>query len=310
MRAVVTGAAGFVGSHLCELLIDKGDEVVGIDSLTDYYRREIKLKNLSASLESSQFTFLEGGVHELDLVGSLTGADVIFHLAGQPGVRASWGANFGPYIRDNIEATQGLLEAARGLPLQKFVYASSSSVYGNAETYPTPETVRPAPVSPYGVTKLAAEHLCELYRGAYEVPTASLRLFTVYGPRQRPDMAFSRLVDCALLQKPFQLYGDGSQTRDFTFVADVVAAMRNAAISDWCGVANIGGGDRKSLAEVIGIVEDLIGPVDVVRGPRIEGDVAHTGADTSLATTAFGFAPMTTLVEGLKHMIEARRNGN
>jgi nucleoside-diphosphate-sugar epimerase len=309
MRAVVTGAAGFVGSHLCELLIDRGDEVLGIDSLTDYYQPEYKLKNIRSSLESPQFAFLNSGVHELDLVRALKGAEVVFHLAGQPGVRASWGDNFGPYVRDNIEATQRLLEASRELPLRKFVYASSSSVYGNAETYPTPETVRPAPLSPYGVTKLAAEHLCELYRAAYGVPTASLRLFTVYGPRQRPDMAFSRLIDCALQHKPFELYGDGKQTRDFTFVADVVEAMRKVAVSDWCGVANIGGGDRKSMAEVISIVEEQVGPVDVIKAPRVEGDVAHTGADTSVASTAFGFAPTTSVEEGLRYMIKARRNG-
>jgi nucleoside-diphosphate-sugar epimerase len=291
------------------LLIDRGDEVLGIDSLTDYYEPEYKLKNLSASLESPQFAFLNGGVHDLDLVRTLKDADVLFHLAGQPGVRASWGDNFAPYVRDNVEATQRLLEAARQLPLRKFVYASSSSIYGNADTYPTPETVRPAPLSPYGVTKLAAEHLCELYRAAHGVPTASLRLFTVYGPRQRPDMAFSRLVDCALQHKPFELYGNGAQTRDFTFVGDVVVAMRNAALSEWCGVANIGGGDRKSMSEVISIVEDLVGPVDVIKGPRVEGDVNHTGADTSVASAAFGFAPTTTVEEGLRIMIKARSNG-
>jgi nucleoside-diphosphate-sugar epimerase len=309
MKALVTGAAGFVGSHLSELLIAQGDEVLGIDSITDYYSRESKLKNVSTVSKSPQFTFLERELQELDLVQCLEGVDVVYHLAGQPGVRASWGANFGPYLRDNIDATQRLLEAAREVPLKKLVYASSSSIYGNAETYPTPETVRPAPVSPYGVTKLAAEHLCELYRGAYGVPTASLRLFTVYGPRQRPDMAFSRLVDCALLHKPFEVYGDGSQTRDFTYVADVVGAMRNAAASDWMGVANIGGGDRKSLTEVIAIVDDLAGPVEVVKGPRLEGDVAHTGADTSVASAAFGFSPTTTVEDGLQRMIQARRNG-
>lgn len=309
MKAVVTGAAGFVGSHLCELLIDRGDEVVGIDSLTDYYQSEYKLKNLRASLQSPQFEFLNAAVHELDLVQTLEATEVLFHLAGQPGVRASWGDNFKPYLRDNIEATQRLLEAAREVPLRKFVYASSSSVYGNAETYPTPETVRPAPLSPYGVTKLAAEHLCELYRVAYGVPTASLRLFTVYGPRQRPDMAFSRLVDAAVCHKPFELYGNGRQTRDFTFVADVVEAMRSASLSDWCGVANIGGGDRKSMLEVISIVEDLVGPIDVVKGPSVEGDVTHTGADTRLASEAFGFAPTTSVEEGLRYMVKARRNG-
>ena len=232
----------------------------------------------------------------------------MFHLAGQPGVRASWGPDFVQYVRHNIAATQRLLEAGMLHPLRKFVFASSSSVYGDAEAYPTPESLRPQPVSPYGVTKLAAEHLCEVYRTSFGVPVASLRLFTVYGPRQRPDMAFSRLVAAALAGEEFEVYGDGEQTRDFTFVGDVVQAMRDAAASDWCGVANIGGGSRTSLNAVLDIVSDLCGELRVVRRPRATGDVRHTAADTSVAQAAFGYRPRTSLPEGLAAMVTWARS--
>ena len=209
-----------------------------------------------------------------------------------------------PYVKRNILATQRLLEAAREASLWKVVYASSSSVYGNAECYPTVETLRPQPVSPYGVTKLAAEHLCEVYREE-GLPTVSLRFFTVYGPRQRPDMAFSRLVDCALSGEPFLLYGDGEQSRDFTYVADVVNAVRLAALSPWTGVANIGGGSRTTMNRVIDLVSRLARPVDVVRLPVQRGDVRHTAADTTVAREAFGYAPTVHVEEGLARMVDA-----
>jgi len=307
MRAVVTGAAGFVGSHLCTYLLEHGNEVVGIDAMTDFYDVAHKEANLAALAAWDSFTFHRVDLLDAPLPQLLDGAELVFHLAGQPGVRPSWGREFAVYVRRNVLATQCLLEALREVPVRKVVYSSSSSVYGDAESYPTVETVRPRPVSPYGVTKLAAEHLCELYRTNFGIPTTSLRLFTVYGPGQRPDMAFSRLIEAALRGNPFPLFGDGNQTRDFTFVGDVVTALCAAAVSAWTGVANIGGGSRTSMAEVISIVGLLVGrPVDTVRLPAQAGDVRDTAADVALARQAFGYAPATPLAEGLAHMVKAQ----
>jgi len=308
MKAIVTGAAGFVGSHLCAHLLGHGDEVVGIDSLTDYYDPRRKEANLATLRGHDNFSLQRLDLTSAPLSTLFEDADVVYHLAGQPGVRGSWGDEFVPYVERNVVATQRVLEAARDVSLWKVVYASSSSVYGNAETYPTTEDLRPQPVSPYGVTKLAAEHLCELYRVTAGVPTVSLRLFTVYGPRQRPDMAFSRLVDAALNGKPFLLYGDGEQSRDFTYVLDVVTAMRQAALSPWTGVANIGGGSRTTMNQVIDIVSRLARPVDLVRLPAQRGDVRHTAADTSVAQAGFGYAPSVVLEDGLALMVEAARD--
>jgi nucleoside-diphosphate-sugar epimerase len=307
MKAIVTGAAGFVGSHLCAHLLDSGDEVVGIDSFTDYYDPRRKEANIATVRGREGFTELRVDLTTASLTTLFDKADVVYHLAGQPGVRASWGEEFQPYVKRNVVATQRVLEAARDVSLWKVVYASSSSVYGNAETYPTTEDLCPRPVSPYGVTKLAAEHLCELYRETSGVSTVSLRLFTVYGPRQRPDMAFSRLVDAALGGEPFLLYGDGEQSRDFTFVQDVVTAMRQAALSTWTGVANIGGGSRTTMNEVVDIIGGLAQPIDLVRLAAQRGDVRHTAADTSVAQAAFGYRPRVSLREGLARMVAAAR---
>ncbi|MGH8968383.1 MAG: NAD-dependent epimerase/dehydratase family protein [Actinomycetes bacterium] len=302
MRVVVTGAAGFIGSHLCEHLLDNGDDVIGIDCFTDYYDPRRKHANITGLLRHERFRLERANLLTTPLPALLEGAEVVYHLAGQPGVRPSWGEDFRTYAKRNLLATQRLLEAARDIQLRKFVYASSSSVYGDAEAYPTVESVRPRPVSPYGVTKLAAEHLCELYRTTASVPTASLRLFTVYGPRQRPDMAFHRLIEAAAAGGQFFLYGDGEQTRDFTYVGDVITAMRKAATSGWTGVANIGGGSRTSMHEVVRLVSEIVKPVEIVRLPVQRGDVRHTAADTTVAREGFGYVPTVGLTDGLTRM--------
>jgi nucleoside-diphosphate-sugar epimerase len=307
MRAIVTGAAGFVGSHLCEALLTRGDEVVGVDSFTDYYDPSHKRATAAALCEWDRFSLHQADLRVMPLEKLFDGADVVFHLAGQPGVRPSWGREFAAYVEHNVQVTQRVLEAMRQTPSCLLVYASSSSIYGDAEAYPTPETVCPRPLSPYGVTKLAAEHLCELYRTAFGVATASLRLFSVYGPRQRPDMAFSRMVSSALFGEPFLLYGDGEQTRDFTFVGDVVDAMLRVAHARWTGVANIGGGTCASMKEVVRIIEGLAGPMRIIHAPAQRGDVRHTAADTTLARESFGYAPRVQLGDGLARMVAAAR---
>jgi nucleoside-diphosphate-sugar epimerase len=307
MKVLVTGAAGFIGSHLCEWLLAQGDDVHGVDAMTDYYDPWRKEQNIRPLLDWDRFVFTQADLLDAPLDTFLEGIDVVYHLAGQPGVRPSWGEEFAIYVERNVLATQRLLEAVRQAPIWKLVYASSSSVYGNAEALPTGEHLRPQPVSPYGVTKLAAEHLCELYRENFGVPTVSLRFFTVYGPRQRPDMAFKRLVEAAVGGKSFLLYGDGEQTRDFTYVDDIVHALRLAALSPWYGVANLGGGSRVSMNEVIALVSSLAMPVDLVRLPTAKGDVRHTAADTTTARTAFGYQPRTSVAEGLAAMVAAER---
>jgi nucleoside-diphosphate-sugar epimerase len=304
---LVTGAAGFIGSHLCERLVADGDVVRAVDAFTDYYPRSQKEANIARLLGDGRFVFVEADLAEVPLAALIEGVDSVYHLAAQPGVRSSWGSDFATYVRHNVLVTQRLLDACLDQLPGKLVFASSSSVYGEAEYYPTSELVRPQPISPYGVTKLAAEHLCEVYRVNFGLPTASLRLFTVYGPRQRPDMAFSRLVHDAVHGGDFELYGDGEQTRDCTFVGDVVTAMRDAATSDWVGVANIGGGHQVSMNEVIVRLSRICGPVGVSRKPPVAGDARHTGADTRVAAAGFGYRPRTTLDEGLRAMVEWER---
>lgn len=306
MFAIVTGAAGFVGSHLSEHLVAAGDHVCGIDAFTEYYERGRKEENIADLCGNPRFSFIEGDLTAMPLAELVERADIVYHLAGQPGVRSSWGSDFALYMRNNILATERLLEACRANPPHKLVYASSSSVYGDAATYPTSESTCPRPVSPYGVTKLAAEHLCEVFRVNYGVPTASLRLFTVYGPRQRPDMAFARLVECGVGGGTFELYGDGEQTRDCTYVGDVVRAMRRAAVCDWTGLANVGGGLQVRMNEVIELLTEICGSIDVLRRDHSPGDVRTTGADTRVATEAFGYEAQIGLHEGLRAMVEWR----
>lgn len=309
MRCVVTGAAGFVGSSICDALLERGAEVVGIDCFIDYYPRSVKEANLIAARSHSNFKFIEGNLLELDLPKLLSAADYIFHQAAQAGVRASWGRDFNIYTENNIAATQRLLEAAKteGVKenLKKIVYASSSSVYGDAETFPTRETSLPCPLSPYGVSKLAAEHLMVLYQKEFAVPTVSLRYFTVYGPRQRPDMAFNKFIRAVLKGEELQVYGDGLQTRDFTFISDAVEANIAAAQAEAPQlVYNIGGGSRVSVREILATIAEITGQTPrVAYLDRQKGDVKHTAADTSRAKADFQYSPKVGLKEGLEREV-------
>jgi nucleoside-diphosphate-sugar epimerase len=301
MRALVTGVAGFIGSTLADQLLADGADVVGIDSFTDYYPRALKERNLSAAKRHPRFRLFESRIQDADLRTLMADRTHVFHLAAQAGVRKSWGRDFGVYTSNNVEATQILLEACIGLPLERVVYSSSSSVYGDNVPLPMREDALPQPVSPYGVTKLAAEQLCYLYFVNEGVPAVSLRYFTVYGPRQRPDMGFHKFLRATLLDQPITVYGDGEQTRDFTFVHDAVAANIAAATRGIPGrVYNIGGGSRVSINEVLDMIARVSG-----RRPRVnvdpaqKGDMRHTYADTSLARADLGFVPRVGLEEGV-----------
>ncbi len=301
MKAVVTGAAGFIGSHLSAALLDSGASVTGIDCFTDYYARPLKDANLATVKGRQGFSFVEGALQDLDLAKILTGATHVFHLAGQAGVRKSWGGDFDVYIRDNVHATQRLLESMAGMPIQKYVYSSSSSVYGNDVPLPMRENTYLQPLSPYGVTKLAGEHLGHLYFANHGVPTVSLRYFTVYGPRQRPDMAFQRFLTSVRDGKSITVYGDGEQTRDFTFISDIVAANIAAATQGRPGsVYNIGGGSRVTLNHVLELIQKVTGKtVAIQREPEQKGDMRHTYADTSAARRDLDFNPRVSLENGL-----------
>jgi UDP-glucose 4-epimerase len=300
--AVVTGCAGFIGSHLTEALLEDGHTVLGVDCFNDNYAHGDKRANLERSNQHDGFRLISADLNRIDATALLEGADVVYHLAGEPGVRASWGARFDRYTHHNVQATQRLLEAATEHANLRFVYASSSSIYGDALTLPTHEDETPRPLSPYGVTKLAAEHLCVLYGEEHGVDTVALRYFSVYGPRQRPDMAFRRFCEAIVANQPLELYGDGRQTRDFTYVADIVAATRASAetATPPGRVFNVGGGERTSLNRALEVLAGLAGrPLDVRRGERESGDVKDTGADTERARTELGFQPGTSLEQGL-----------
>jgi UDP-glucose 4-epimerase len=301
MKALVTGAAGFIGSHLSAALVDAGAAVTGIDCFTDYYARSLKETNLATVRNRRGFTFVEAALQETDLKPLLAGVTHVFHLAAQAGVRKSWGRDFDVYTRNNVEATQRLLEALVGMPIERYVYASSSSVYGDGVPLPMHEETYLQPLSPYGVSKLAAEHLGHLYWANHGVPAVSLRYFTVYGPRQRPDMGFHRFLTAVRDGKPITVYGDGEQTRDFTFVADIVAANLAAAARGRPGsVYNIGGGSRVTLNHVLELIGKVTGkPVAIHREPEQKGDMRHTYADTSAARRDLGFAPQVDLESGL-----------
>ncbi len=301
MKALVTGAAGFIGSTLSERLIDLGASVTGLDSFTDYYPRRIKERNVAALKANPRFELVEASIQDADLARLLEGVTHVFHLAAQAGVRRSWGRDFQVYTSNNVDATQVLLEACSGRTIDRFVYASSSSVYGDLVPIPMREDALPQPVSPYGVTKLAAEHLCHLYHVNHGVPTVSMRYFTVYGPRQRPDMGFHRFLKAASTGQAISLFGDGEQTRDFTFVEDAVAATIAGGLRGTPGhVYNIGGGSRVSVSRVLEIVAEVTGcGLTVCREPAQKGDMRDTYADTSRARGELGFSPTVSLAQGL-----------
>jgi len=307
MKAVVTGSAGFVGSHLTERLLADGFKVTGIDCFIDYYPKKFKEKNLEAALGSRNFKFIPSSLLDLDLPKLLDGADYVFHQAAQAGVRNSWGKNFDIYTSNNILATQRLLEACRNVKIKKFVYASSSSVYGEAASLPMKETDTLRPISPYGISKLAGEQLCYLYRKAYAIPSLSLRYFTVYGPRQRPDMAFNKFIRSIISGKEIEIYGNGLQTRDYTFVSDIVEANVLAARSQKksAEIYNIGGGSRTTVKDCIKMLEGIIGKKAKVKYIQAQkGDMEHTYADTSLAAADLGYKPLVSLKEGLRREVD------
>ncbi len=299
-HALVTGAAGFIGSHLTERLLRDGVRVTGVDCFTDYYAPALKRRNIAAALEHPSFQLLEIDLGTADLA-ALPEVDVVFHQAAQPGVRASWGAEFSVYTSHNVLATQRLLERYRGHALERFVYASSSSIYGDAERYPTDESLMPKPFSPYGVSKLAGEHLVNLYGRNFGLATAALRYFTVYGPRQRPDMAFHRFCRSMLRGEPIAVYGDGRQSRDFTFIDDCieanVRAWKRAAPQ---GVYNVGGGSQVEVLEAIQMLENHLGTKAIVRlEPRPPGDPMRTRADATRIRADLDFVPATPIDQGL-----------
>jgi len=303
MKALVTGCAGFIGSHLVDRLLKEGYRVIGIDCLTDYYPREIKEQNIKGAIAHENFTFIKQDIVEMKKFPEV---DIVFHQAAQAGVRTSWGANFEVYTRNNILATQILLEFYKEEKIEKFVYASSSSVYGDADKLPIQEYSPKRPISPYGVTKLAAENLCYLYYKNYSLPVVSFRYFTVYGPRQRPDMAINKFAHRIIEGKEIEVYGNGNQTRDFTYVSDVIEANILAADKDVCGECfNIGGGARISINELIKKLEAKIGETAKVKYSRSEkGDVQHTFADILKSAKILGYKPKVSIDEGIKKYVE------
>ena len=301
--SIVTGAAGFIGSHLVEVLLSQGDHVIGIDEFNDYYSIDLKYQNLLTSQKHPRFKLITGDIQTLNWQELLEGVDFIYHQAAQAGVRSSWGVGFRNYTEKNINATQILLEAAKNAKsLKRLIFASTSSVYGNAETLPTQESICPQPVSPYGITKLAAERLCWLYHQNFQVPITVLRYFTVYGPRQRPDMAFHKFFKASLHDEVVPIYGDGKQTRDFTFISDaVVANLAAATVPAAVGETfNIGGGSRVVLLDVLQAMEKITG--QPIRRNYLDfglGDARHTAADVSKARDLLGYNPQVSLLDGL-----------
>ena len=302
MRALVTGAGGFIGSHLAERLLAEGHEVRAVDALVPYYDPAVKRARLDALAAAGAETG-EEDLRSHDLAPLVAGIDVAFHLAAQPGVRSSWGEGFAAHVEHNVLATQRLLEASAAEGIGRFVFGSSSSVYGDAERHPTPEDATPRPISPYGVTKASAEHLLYAYGRNHGLPAVALRYFTVYGPRQRPDMAFHRFIRAVLDGRPIEVYGDGEQSRDVTYVGDAVAATIAAGeASEAPGkTINVGGGSVVTVNECLRVLASVSSrEVEIVYGDAQPGDARHTSADLSLAKEVLGFAPSTPLEVGLR----------
>jgi UDP-glucuronate 4-epimerase len=299
-RYVVTGVAGFIGSHLATALLDRGDAVIGVDAFTDYYPRARKEANLARIVGHPDFTLLEADLSVAPLGFLVAGTSGVFHLAAQPGVRGSWGETFATYVRDNLLATQRIFEAAARAGT-RVVFASSSSVYGDAETYPTGEDATPRPMSPYGVTKLCCEHLADAYRCAAGLDYVAMRYFTVYGPRQRPDMAAERIAEALIGGGRFEVYGNGEQSRDVTYVDDAVAATLAAMDAAPAGaIYNVGGGSETTLRRMIDLACALTGcRLDVRWRPGAAGDVRRTAADTTTIREHLGWEPQVSLEEGL-----------
>ncbi|RFU66002.1 NAD-dependent epimerase/dehydratase family protein [Peribacillus glennii] len=311
MKILVTGAAGFIGSHLCEkLLADPNYEVIGVDTFTGPTPDQMKKSNLTGLEAHPRFTFIQADLLTFDLEKLLDGIHIVYHLAGMPGVRSSWGKDFGPYVTNNIVATQLLLEAAKNKPIEKFIYASTSSVYGEKDGK-VAESAPLSPLSPYGITKLTGEYLCNVYQKSYNIPVVTVRFFTVYGPRQRPDMAFHRFIAQILKGQPLTIYGDGTQSRDFTYISDCVegtaAVIRAQKVIG--ETINIGGKERATVNDVIMLIETLTGKkAPLVYLPKISGEPKHTWADISKARSLFGYDPKVSLRDGLAMEIEYIRS--
>lgn len=309
MKALVTGCAGFIGSSLTDQLLAEGFSVIGMDCFTEYYPIGTKKRNLQTALKNKNFSLLECDILDMK---QFPDVDYVYHEAAQAGVRASWGESFEVYTRNNILATQKLLEYYKEKPIKKFIFASSSSIYGDAYELPVREDILKKPISPYGVTKLAAENLCYLYHKNYGLPAISLRYFTVYGPRQRPDMGIHKFIKAALTGSEINIYGDGNQTRDFTYISDVVKANIQAAKSEsnWACL-NIGGGSRITINDLMKIIEKAVGnKVNLKYIQNQKGDVKHTYADVSLANELVGYSPQVGIEAGIEKHVDFLKKGS
>ncbi|WP_332694676.1 NAD-dependent epimerase/dehydratase family protein [Halalkalibacter lacteus] len=307
MNILVTGAAGFIGSSLCEVLLeDPKIKVVGIDAFIGPTSKQITRQNVQSLLTHPRFTFFEENLLDIEWGAHLQGIDYVYHLAGIPGVRSSWGPEFQSYVENNIEVTQRLLEASKHFPLKKFIYSSTSSVYGE-KTGKVTEDATAEPLSPYGITKLTGEYLCHVYRQSFGVPTVILRYFTVYGPRQRSDMAFHKFIKSIIERKPIYIYGDGQQTRDFTYIRD--CAVATASVIHAKGVVgetiNIGGKERASVLDVIHLLENLVNEkANLKFVSKAIGEPKHTWADISKAEMFLNYQPTVDLNSGLEKEIK------
>lgn len=301
--AIVTGVAGFIGSHLAEKLIENKINVIGIDCFTDYYSKEIKIKNISNLVKNKNFSLVEKDIIDFDLSNIIKKSQYLFHEAAQPGVRASWGRQFEVYVKNNIMTTQKILESAKKEKcLDKIILASSSSVYGNQEGAMNEDNTLTRPVSPYGATKLATENLGNIYAENFDLPIISLRYFTVYGPKQRPDMAFSKFFKSNINGNEIEIFGDGAQIRDFTYISDVIEA-NILAMNSLCktGIFNIGGGSVHSINEILDMIEKITGKENIIKNKaKQKGDVFRTEANIVKAKKILNYNPKVAIEKGLE----------